>query len=61
MRNQGPKATKLANSRKKKTSSLPTLMYKCVTNQAAIDILRYVHHQSSLKTRASVPLKFIPL
>ena len=38
-----------------------TLMYKCVTNQAAIDIPCYVHHQSSLKTRASHPLKFIPL
>ena len=36
-------------------------MYKCVTNQAAIDIPCYVHHQSSLKTRASHPLKFIPL
>ena len=30
-------------------------------NQAAIDIPCYVHHQSSLKTRASHPLKFIPL
>ena len=29
-----------------------TLMYKCVTNQATIDIPCYVHHQSSLKTRA---------
>ena len=38
-----------------------TLMYKCVTNQAAIDIPCYVHHQSSLKTRASHSLKFIPL
>ena len=38
-----------------------TLMYKCVTNQAAIDIPSYVHHQSSLKTRASHPMKFIPL
>ena len=38
-----------------------TLMYKCVTNQAAINIPCYVHHQSSLKTRASHPLKFTPL
>ena len=38
-----------------------TLMYKCVTNQAAIDIPCYVQHQSFLKTRASHPLKFIPL
>ena len=38
-----------------------TLMYKRVTNQAAIDIPCYVHHQSSLKTKASHPLKFIPL
>ena len=38
-----------------------TLMYKCLTNQAAINILCYVHHQSSLNTRASHPLKFIPL
>ena len=38
-----------------------TLMYKCVTNQAAIDIPCYVQHQSSLKTRAPHPLKFIPL
>ena len=38
-----------------------TLMYKRVTNQAAIDIPCYVHHQSSLKTRASHPLKFTPL
>ena len=38
-----------------------TLMYKCVTNQTAIDIPGYVHHQSSLKTRSSHPLKFIPL
>ena len=30
-------------------------------NQAAIDIRCYVHHQSSLKNRASHPLKFIPL
>ena len=37
-----------------------TLMYKCVTNQAAIDIPCCVHHQSSLKARASHPLKFIP-
>ena len=29
--------------------------------QTAIDIPCYVHHQSSLKTRASHPLKFIPL
>ena len=36
-------------------------MYKCVTNQAAIDIPYYGHHQSSLKTRASHPLKFTPL
>ena len=36
-------------------------MYKCVTNQAAIDIPCCVHHQSSLKARASHPLKFIPL
>ena len=36
-------------------------LYRCVTNQAAIDIPCYVHHQSSLKTRASHPLKFIPL
>ena len=38
-----------------------TLVYKCVTNQAAIDIPCDVHHQSSLKTRASHSLKFIPL
>ena len=38
-----------------------TLMYKCVTSQAAIDIPCYVQHQSFLKTRASHPLKFIPL
>ena len=38
-----------------------TLMYKFVTNQAAIDIPCYVQHQSSLKTRAPHPLKFIPL
>ena len=37
------------------------LMYICVTNQAAIDFLCYVQHQSSLKTRASHPLKLIPL
>ena len=36
-------------------------MYKCVTNQAPIDIPSYVHYQSSLKPRASHPLKFIPL
>ena len=49
MRNQRPKATKLANCRKEKTSSeANTLMYKCVTKQAAIDIPSYVHHQSSL-------------
>ena len=42
----------LANSRKKQTCN----------NQAAIGIPYYVHvqHQSSLKTRASHPLKFIP-
>ena len=38
-----------------------TLVYKCVTNQAAIDISCYVQHQSSLKTRAPHSLKFIPL
>ena len=38
-----------------------TLMYKCVANQASIDIPCYVHYQSSLKTRASHPLEFIPL
>ena len=38
-----------------------TVMYKCVTNQTTIDIPGYVHHQSSLKTRSSHPLKFIPL
>ena len=32
-----------------------------VTHQATIDILCYVQHQSSLKTRASHPLKFILL
>ena len=49
MRNQGPKATELANSRKKKRRQVAglTLMYKCVTNQAAIDIPCYVQHQSS--------------
>ena len=46
---------------KKRQVAKLTLMYKCVTNQAAIDIPCYVHHQSSLKTRASHPLKFIPL
>ena len=46
---------------KKRQVANPTLMYKCVTNQAAIDIPCHVHHQSSLKTRASHPLKFIPL
>ena len=49
MRNQGPKATKLANSRKRRQVARLTLMNKCVTNQAAIDIPCYVHHQSSLK------------
>ena len=38
-----------------------TLIYKCVTNQAAIDIPCCVHHQSSLKARASHPRKFISL
>ena len=38
-----------------------TLMNKHVTNQAAIDIPCYVHHQSSLKTRESHTLKYIPL
>ena len=46
---------------KRRQVSRLTLMYKCVTNQAAIDIPCYVHHQSSLKTRGSHPLKFIPL
>ena len=50
MRNQCPKATKLANYQKKKSSTARlTLMYKCFTNQAAIDIPCYVQHQSSLK------------
>ena len=63
MRNQRPKATTLANSRKKKKRQVArlTLMHKCVTNQAAIDIPCYVQHKSFLKTRASHPLKFIPL
>ena len=34
MRNQRPKATKSANSRKKRQEARLTLMYKCVTNQA---------------------------
>ena len=38
-----------------------TLMYKCVTNQAANDISCYVQHQSSLKTREPHSLKIIPL
>ena len=38
-----------------------TLMYKCVTNKAAIDIPYYIQYQSFLNTRASHPLKFIPL
>ena len=57
-------ALKLLNSptlEKRRQVARLTLMYKCVTNQAAIDIPWYVHHQSSLKTRASHPLKFIPL
>ena len=46
---------------KRKQVARLTLMYKCVTNQAAMISPCYVHHQSSLKTRASHPLKFIPL
>ena len=62
IRNQCRKETKLVNSRKKKSSTARlTLMYNCVTHQATINILCYVQHQSSLKTRASHPLKFIPL
>ena len=43
-----------------KRRQVATLMYKCVTNQTAINIPSNVH-QSSLKTRSSHPLKFIPL
>ena len=50
MRNQRAEATKLANSRKQKSSTAKlTLMYKCFSNQATIDIPYYVQHQSSLK------------
>ena len=38
-----------------KRRQVATLMYKCVTNQTAINIPSYVH-QSSLKTRSSHPL-----
>ena len=43
-----------------KRRQVATLMYKCVTNQTAINIPSNVH-QSSLKTRSSHPMKFIPL
>ena len=63
MRNQCPKATKLANSRKKKSSTARlTLMYNYVTNQATIDTHPLLCTTPvSLKTRAPHPLKFIPL
>ena len=57
-------ALKLLNSptlEKRRQVARLTLMYKCVTNQAVINIPCYVHHQSSLKTRTSYPLKFTPL
>ena len=37
------------------------LLHKSLNNEAAINIPPYVHHQSSLKTRSSHPMKFIPL
>ena len=61
MRNQRPKATKLPILEKRRQVTNRELQRELVHNQAAIDILCYVHHQSSLKTRASHLLKFIPL
>ena len=58
---KAPKQLNWRTLEKRRQVARLTLMNKCVTNQAAIDIPCYVHHQSSLKTRASHPLKFIPL
>ena len=57
---KAPKQLNWRTLEKRRQVARLTLMNKCVTNQAAIDIPCYVHHQSSLKTRASHPLKFIP-
>ena len=58
MRKQDPKATELANSR---SSWTDTDVQMCYQPGRYWYPLLYVQHQSSLKTRAPHPLKFIPL
>ena len=38
-----------------------TLLHKTLQNEAAVNILLYIEHKPTLKTRRSHPLKFLPL